>query len=176
MIPKLFCPICYNTETLKLEGDIYTCGHCGIYKLNSKLFDFVRTNKIDKNWRLKIRYVVKKYFIDTEPEPFTNYFPPFVLTKKTLIEINKNYKIPTLLEKIDLVLSYIESKTNFLSEKIQLDPNELFQLFFCKNNYELEQILLYLETNNFINIEIVKEYQNTEVFSGYQKFDFNKNF
>ena len=73
MRPELYCPICYNKDDIELKDDIYTCSHCGVFKIDEKLRDFVGCYKVDKNWRLKIRYIVKKHFLETKPNGFDLY-------------------------------------------------------------------------------------------------------
>lgn len=170
---SIICPICNNKEKVTLENRIYECQICGLYKIDYEAEDLVNNcpDIIDEEWRLKIRYAVKKNLTSYIGKNYKNR-QPLILSKQKLEEININYSIPTLLEKIDLVMDYIESRTHFLSEKIIIDPNTHFPLFFCKNNYELNQIINYLSQNDYIKAEGRDNYESQMVYSGKdQDFD-----
>ncbi len=150
---NLKCPLCFNRENFKKVELGYSCPFCGLFNIDIESEDLLLNcpDIIDDEWRLKIRYKVKKYYLEhSHKTSMTEH--PYIIRKNILKELNEAISIPKMLDKIDLFLDYLEDNTTFISEKLVIDPNDLFTLFFCKNNYELEQIIQHLVDRNFIKI------------------------
>ena len=73
-------------------------------------------------------------------------------------EIVTPYKNLTVPDKINNVLRYVGESSKFLNEKVAIDKFNDYTLFFCLNNGELNNILNYLQSRNFI----VGEESNTQ--------------
>src|SRR5574344_88014 len=155
------CPICSNEEFVTQNINTYTCPFCGTFHIDFSFLPKLESSHfIDDNLRLKIRYIIKKNSLNQAEGMFPQYIN---LTEELTKEIDENYIIPNLLAKIDLVLEYIKNKTTFFAEEITIDLNKIFPLFYCKNNYELAQILIYLIESKYIKpINFTEVKYNTE--------------
>lgn len=164
---NLKCPLCFNKKDFKKVELGYSCPYCGLFNADIESENLLLNcpDIIDDEWRLKIRYKVKKYFLEELRKPHMCELP-YVIRKDKLEEINNAINVPSLLEKIDLFMEYLGEKTNFISEKLIIDPNYLFPLFFCRNNYELEQIIQYIKEKEFIKITHNWEAISEKIFEG----------
>ncbi len=142
------CPICNNTDEVTFSSNsLYECPICGKFQMPI-IFDISKS--LNDDLRLKVRYAVKKNNLEEENKGLARQ--SLILTEEKLQEIDATYNIPKLLDKIDLVLEYIESKTDFISQEICIDFDKDFPLFFCKNNYELTQIIKYLKEEKYVTL------------------------
>lgn len=111
----------------------YSCPFCGLFNIDVESEDLLLNcpDVIDDEWRLKIRYKVKKHFLEQPLKPHTRKLS-CIIRKDNLEEIKNAFNIPKLLEKVDLFLDYLGEHTSFISEEFTIDPNDLFPLFFVK--------------------------------------------
>lgn len=178
---NLKCPLCFNRENFKKVELGYSCPFCGLFNIDNESEDLLLNcpDVIDDEWRLKIRYKVKKHFLEKPRKPNVRQLP-YVIRKDKLEEINNALSVPNLLDKIDLFLDYLRENTTFISEELTIDPNDMFPLFFCKNNYELEQIILHLVNKDFIKIKSSYGDEHKRVFQGciddFNERDFKYNY
>lgn len=149
---KIKCFLCNNDERVLADSSLTFCPICGFYKIDPKVAALFMINKISDELRQKIRYKVKKNNIDQDKK-YPELREYLFLTEERLEDIDAGLSIPTLLEKVDLLLDYISQKTTFISEKVLINPNTHFPLFFCKNNYELNKIIKHLEEKKLILID-----------------------
>ncbi|MDD3436428.1 MAG: hypothetical protein PHC64_04660 [Candidatus Gastranaerophilales bacterium] len=139
---KQECFICHCKDVTIHHNRNHTCPYCGEYNINDYSSSYVPEKDI-----IKYRYVVKKHqIIDIKENKNLSENIGLSVVEKRVQDIN----VPKLLEKIELVMNYIGTKTTFLFEKTEIDTNTLFPLFFCKNNYELYQIIEYLKNIGYI--------------------------
>lgn len=170
------CPVCNNTDNVIFRGSsLYECPICGKFHVP---LTFNIADRLNNDLRLKVRYAVKKNNLEEEGKGFNEQH--LFLTEEKLQEIDATYNIPKLLDKIDLVLEYLESKTDFISQNIAINIDTIFPLFFCKNNYELLQIIKYLSEKEYIKInwKSSPEIKQIEITKQQDKFkrQYNNNY
>lgn len=152
MSEQIKCFLCNNTENVSFGTNVFDCSICGKYQPTMEFLTLYHNEDgslLPDDLRLKIRYIVKKNNIEQEKKIIGRQ--SIILTQEKVKNIDKEVTIPKLLDKIELFLDYLEHKTTFISEEINIETDTLFPLFFCKNNYELYKIILNLEDKKFIN-------------------------
>jgi hypothetical protein len=74
-----------------------------------------------------------------------------ILTKDNVDEIVENVEYPkTLINKINNVLGYFATHTDFFGKEIKVSMRKLYRITFCVDEKELSNILKYLENQEFI--------------------------
>lgn len=161
-IPK--CLLCNNSENIEVSTGTISCPICGKYQIEFNLLSDTDWVNLPIELRQKIRYKVKKNHLEQLKKTGLAKLgrQSVILTKEEIKNIDDSIQIPTMLEKIELVLDYIEENTTFISEKIYINPNTYFPIFFCKNNYELQQILQHLSDTKLINRNDSLKVESTE--------------
>ncbi len=132
---KTECLLCRSKDAMLINEYRYDCPFCGEYNKSG------HSGYVPENELVKYRYMVKKHQIMDVPSSKTLSSDISLGYIQNRLDDSPN---PNLLEKIERVLDYIESNTTFLFEKVEIDTNTMFPLFFCKNNYELYEIIKYL--------------------------------
>lgn len=170
------CPLCHNVENIKRNAGLVECPFCGIFTCDAMANDLLTNcpDEFNDEQRLKVRYVVKKRHL----ENLNNNQNLGVenLTETRIKEINDTYNIPNLLDKAKIVLGYLIKETRFFGDTVKIDTNTLFPLFYCKNNTELYNILIFLSDSNLCNIPeqaIMPSLESSKHNKRYYQYNFN---
>lgn len=143
-----FCILCGEKLNNRRECDI-----CGRYGHVEPICTYIEmSHHFTSELRCKLRYKIKKGTLIFKKDKTQNNAILILDNMQILDDIDKNVKLPTLLEKIDLVLEYIYNNTKYFNQNVKIDSNTLFPLFFCLNNFELTSILKHLSENNYIKL------------------------
>lgn len=172
------CPLCFNLENVKRNAGFVECPFCGNFTCDAMANDLLTNcpDEFDDNQRLKVRYVVKKRHLqnlaNNQRLGFEN------LTETRINEINDTYNIPSLLDKTKIVLGYLIKNTRFFGDIVRIDTNTLFPLFYCKNNTELYNILMFLADSNLCDIPeqpVMPSAESSRYDKKYYQYNFNIN-
>ncbi len=170
------CPLCFNLENVKRNAGVVECPFCGSFICDAAANDLLTNcpDEFDDNQRLKVRYVVKKRYlqnlVNNQRLGFEN------LTEIRLKEIDDIYNIPSLLDKTKIVLEYLIKNTRFFGDTVQIDINSIFPLFYCKNNTELYNILMFLCENKFctsVELKVLPSNQSSRYDKKHYQYNFN---
>lgn len=134
------------------------CPVCGRYYIEEKLSktDLPIETEIKLRWYIRTE-TEKVFYWDTE----TNQWEAkegnvadkkiITITKDNIDKELNSVPYPTsLLDKIDIVVEHFYKNTKFFHQNITINLKNDYILFFCKNNEELQEILVYL-TEKYID-------------------------
>jgi len=139
------CLACGNKATITSDLNSYriTCDLCGEFNIG----EACKKPTLTEEEKIKLCYWL--YTLDKKDKKRLD----IILTDKNKDNFFSNIQSPSnLLEKIDEVLFYICSETKYFGEKINTNLNK-YPLFFCKDQNEFLNILLYLNKEEFILID-----------------------
>lgn len=94
-----------------------------------------------------------------------------------LSEIILPFKRLSVTEKINKIITYLGNRTN-IGEKITLDANCDFTLFYCKNKSEFERLISYATTQDYLEYFAIAKPGDIEpslTYKGWQKYEENQN-
>ena len=141
------CPICGNscTEVHSAESVMYNCIKCGKYKMN----DFGNEPKLTEHHKLVLRH-----FYSVIPLGDKRRYD-IIIDNDNIDKFVEGIDYPkTLIDKIDIVLTYFVKNTNYYGETVDIrDFYKISRILFCVKEKELWDIIRYLETQNFIKQE-----------------------
>lgn len=147
IISRGFCIFCGSQiNYLPYTGDStkYECPTCGLVYLSGNVYKKQDNSCYEVEDRFindNIKYLLQAYFRHCKEKNLM----PEKLTYSNLYEIVRKLDEPTnLLDKIKLVLNYLYKNTNHLYQKISIDIDKTYPLFYCINRAELWNILCYL--------------------------------
>lgn len=153
MEENIKCPACDNlkaTELAQYEScKRISCPECGDFNIGNIL-------KLTEEEKIKLRYWL--YNLNKKDE--TRLKNPINNSNKD--KFFNNIKMPTILEKIDLVLDYLSNKTNYFFQEVEIYAGTDYRLFFCKNGRELVDILRHLIDETFIKGNLTLTYKSGE--------------
>ena len=144
-IEKICCPACDNLNAAKyLFENCYqiSCPKCGRFNIGNAF----NIPDLTEEEKIKLRYWLYKLG-ENDNKRLQNPVDSYNKDKFFSQIISPS----SLLDKIDLVLEYMYSKTNFLYETVKLETEINYPLFFCRNAGELVNILKYLKEKNYID-------------------------
>lgn len=175
---KYQCPLCKANLEEK-----YNCPYCGYVNFSNELIDEINIIKpISDDLRIKVRYVLKKQTVQFEKSHNKQLLKQYD-SYEQIEKIDKNISLPNLTTKLDLVLNYINENTKFYGDIVRIKIDQLFPLFFCKNNYEFKEILSclvdlqYLKTIEWnLNQLEYKEGLNDSIYTPYNYYAINESY
>lgn len=149
MEKKIKCPICDLEATLLPTRDTHriSCPICGEFNIGSPFK--IPSFNIDE--KIKLMYYYYTTPKDNAELRLQNY----------ITELNKNEFLnkitapKTILEKLDNILKYIKDNTHEYGEYVQIERNNGYRQFFCKDDNEFDRMLNDLEEKKLINIKKV---------------------
>lgn len=170
------CPLCHNVENIKRNAGLVECPFCGNFTCDAMANDLLTNcpDEFNDEQRLKVRYSVKKKFLDSQNQK--NKVEIENLTEARISEIVSTYTLPNIAEKIIMVLGYIVSNTRFFGDVVKIDINTIFPLFYCKNNCELYNILMYLSESLFCKIiekSVLPAPKSSRYSEKYYRYNYN---
>ncbi|OGH97284.1 MAG: hypothetical protein A2039_03070 [Candidatus Melainabacteria bacterium GWA2_34_9] len=148
------CPACDNAATKESGGNLFRidCPECGEFNIG----DAFNIPELTEEEKIKLRH----WLYNLDKEDVTRLKNP--INKSNKDKFFNNIKMPTILEKIDLVLNYLSNKTNYFFQEIEIYAGTDYRLFFCKNGRELVDILRHLIDETFIKGNLTLTYKSGE--------------
>ena len=146
---QLQCFFCNKQITANEDFDteihFCTCDNCGKYKLTREVFDDLHNTKVYKQ-NLKNLYLISGYLREMTDKGID----VGLITHSNLNNLFSSTKTPkNLSEKLEKVLLYMLSRTEFFSQEIEIDTTD-FAICYGKNEEEYESILNVLAQRGFL--------------------------
>ena len=151
---KINCPICNEKAKIdNLENSLkeIKCPICGYVIIEHDLQSFLELNENEKA-------ILKTYYYRLNLN--NNYQDnklDMALTKSNKNAFIQKIMAPkNIIEKINYVIKYIADNTKFYGSTVEIEPLNGHRLFFCRDEEELDNILLDIANRGYITKNSVK--------------------